>query len=241
MSARGVLLIGIVLAAFSFVSCCNVNFQWWIKLCVWEFLESGRKVQKPQIDPLSLQATTGHGELEYWEVQNPTVRGLRTYLHEQMVVNVEKRRNFKVDFVPKWPSITLHAGVEYVFCKSINNTFSASCVQLAGNVKISVINPQGKVAIRVERQESNGREVVKPRSRIDVNFFSVIVDFSVDEKSQNMTKHFGSPSVELRNELTRYWRNTAVPVIADRIRSQLGNVTNTYLVQGLRSRSNFFH
>ena len=241
MSARGVLLIGLVLPIWSSVSCCDVNDRASITLCVTKFLEDGRDQEKPRIGSMFLQTTRGHGELEHWEVQNPTVKGLGAYLFEGLVVNVEKRRAITVGFVPKWPSITLHAGVEYVFCKRLNNTFSSSCVQPVGSVTIFAINPNCNVTVRVERLVTNGYVVVNPRSHIDVNFFSINVNLAMDEYNQNIDKGFGSPSVKFRNELTSYWRNTAGPAIAKKIRSQLNKVIYSYVAQGLSRRTSFFN
>ena len=240
MSARGLLLIGITLATLSPSMCCDLGNATSRTLCVKELLEAGRDSKKTQVDPLSLQDTTGLGELEEWKVQNPSVTGLGNYSFENLHVDVLNRSVIRINFDLTWPTIILGARGSYVFCNRIPTRSGGtrnSCVGLAGEVAITVSNPAGSGNILLELSLNNSQVHVEPISQFSVNFSDIVVDFSMNQQNQKLAKRFGSPSPIFKRELSsNYWKNTAEAMVEDEIVSHLKEVADVYIPARLGSR-----
>ena len=260
MSARGVLLIGIVLAIFSSVSCCDLNNTTSITLCVTKFMEDGRDAVKSEIEPWhmkTVEGTVSGSELK-WRVENPVMMGLGNFIYKDLRVFVDPdgpgqgigefgrpkgSGDISVTVDITWPSLIVRATGKFRLCRKFR--MGIRCHWLTSSLTFSVVNPIAAYAILLQRKTGNYelKGEFFDRSGPGLQNVSVRIDFNgLNEKIATALK---LPLETVRNELsTNYWnkgrsdsgKNGRVRTVAFKFLDHIRKITTSYLPSQLDSR-----
>ena len=220
MSARGVFLFGIVLAIFSFCSCCDPGNATSFKLCVEEVLMGNRSELESQLEPLTLPNATGNGTLR-WIVTNVTVSGLGNFSIQGVDVDVENQNGVKIKFAVFWQPITLRANAKFLYC--IRGRRIRQCYWLTGYLTISVMRPLGSEDISLDLSTSsnctNQQQLKFSRTAL-FDFRNVSVGIQLVNWNRALAERIGFPYTTFENEMsTNYWNKTAAKLVDNTIQS----------------------
>ena len=230
MSARGALLICVMLANFYSSTCCELGNITSLRLCVRENLEASRDKLREQVDPKSLQNVSGTTGKLKWEVQNPILTGIGNYSFENLDVDVENRGAIRIKFNLTWSSITIRAIGETWSCGNLS--WWKFCSWVTSNLTISMTSPVGSGEILLELP-LNGDQVQATHKFSRIVIFRLItvnsVDICFDIWGKILDRLLGFPSKTFKTELsTNYWSNeTGITVV--KLLSQLTEIADSYL------------
>ena len=226
MSARGVLLIGIILATLSSGTCCDLGNITSLKLCVKESLESGSEELKPKVDPLSLQdfAGTANGSDPKWRVENASLMGLGDYSFENLTTEVTNRRDVTIRFNLTWSSVTLRAGKFRCCVKNLQQTL---CFWLTGQLTISMESPAGWVEIILAVWQN---KAIYQFGTFSINNLNTVSSVDFKDWIENIDRCLGLPSDIFKTEIsTNYENSETAQMVTNQLLSQLQVIADDFL------------